>query len=95
MQAFIVEKYNRPMPKLRSSKAETGTNERKSEPTGTLYAAQLEQINLLYQGKSEEHKGPMVVQEIAQKFRIDAARVERIVQFLSLPPENNTENNQP
>lgn len=89
-EAYIVEKYNRPMPKLRSSKAEVEGDEQKSAPPGTLTAAQLQEIILLHQGKSELHQGPMVVPDIAKRFRIDAAHVEGIVQFISIPPENNT-----
>ncbi|KAJ0979850.1 hypothetical protein J5N97_015324 [Dioscorea zingiberensis] len=85
-EAFIVEKYNRPMPKLRTSKAEA--DGQKPIPAGTLTAAQVQEIILLYQGKSIEHQGQMQVHEIAQKFRIDATHVQRIVQFISLPSEN-------
>lgn len=88
-EAFIVEKYNRPLPKLRSSKAEATGGEQKSAPPGNLSVAQLQQIILLHQGKSDEHQGRMEVHDIARKFNIDAAHVERIVQFVSLPPEDH------
>lgn len=93
-EAYIVEKYNRPMPKLRSSKADTGVNEQKTSP-GTLTAVQLQEIILLHQGKSEEYKGSMEVKDIAEKFRINTAHVESIIQFLSMPPENSTKNDKP
>lgn len=92
IQAGIVEKYNRPLPKLRNSKAEVKGDEQKSAPPGTLTAAQLREIILLHQGKSELHQGPMAVPDIAKRFRIDAVRVESIVQFISMPPENDTNN---
>lgn len=92
MQAFIVEKYNRPMPKLRTSKAEA--DGQKPIPPGTLTAVQVQEIILLYQGKSSEHQGKMQVDEIAKKFSIDAIQVQRIVQFISLLPEDlNSKNN--
>ncbi|XP_071737289.1 uncharacterized protein [Rutidosis leptorrhynchoides] len=86
-EAYVVDKYNRPMPKLRNTTSETTRYEQRPAPPGTLNVAQLRQIILLYQGKSEEHDGPMDVNQIAQKFRIDVAQVERAVQFLSFPPE--------
>ncbi|KAM0954341.1 hypothetical protein DsansV1_C01g0010011 [Dioscorea sansibarensis] len=85
-EAFIVEKYNRPMPKLRTSKVEA--DGQKPIPPGTLTAAQVQEIILLYQGKSSEHRGKMQVDEIAKKFSIDAIQVQSIVQFISLPPED-------
>lgn len=87
-QAFVVDKYNRPMPKLRNTTPETGRYEERPAPPGTLNVAQLRQIILLYHGKAEDHNGPMDVNQIAEKFRVDVAQVQRMVQFLSLPPEN-------
>lgn len=87
-QAFVVDKYNRPMPKLRNTTPEMGRYEERPAPPGTLNVAQLRQIILLYHGKSDDHNGPMDVNQIAEKFRIDVAQVQRTVQFLSLPPEN-------
>ncbi|XP_058083232.1 uncharacterized protein LOC131231148 [Magnolia sinica] len=89
-EASVVERYNRPMPKLRSSKAEVGHDEQKSAPPGSLTIAQLRHILLLHQGKADDHDGPMDAHNIAKKFRIDTAQVEKVLQFLSLPPENIT-----
>ncbi|PWA55266.1 hypothetical protein CTI12_AA429050 [Artemisia annua] len=86
-EAFVVDKYNRPMPKLRNTTTETGGYEQRPAPPGTLNVAQLRQIILLYQGKAEDHNGPMDVNQIAEKFRVDVAQVQRAVQFLSMPPE--------
>ncbi|KAK9139390.1 hypothetical protein Scep_009071 [Stephania cephalantha] len=86
-EAFIVEKYKRPMPKLRSTKSETSRDD-EPVPAGTLNVSQLKQIFLLQQGKAEDHDGSMDVQQIADKFRIDVLQVKRILQFLSLPPED-------
>lgn len=92
----MVDKYNRPMPKLRNTTAETGKYEERPAPPGTLNVAQLRQIILLYHGKAEDHNGPMDVNQIAEKFRVDVAQVQRMVQFLSLPPENaNKHKNDP
>ncbi|GKB35718.1 hypothetical protein Tco_0880660 [Tanacetum coccineum] len=86
-EAFVVDKYNRPMPKLRNTTTETGGYEQRPAPPGTLNVAQLRQVILLYQGKAEDHNGPMDVNQIAEKFRVDVAQVQRAVQFLSMPPE--------
>ncbi|KVH91451.1 uncharacterized protein LOC112529495 isoform X1 [Cynara cardunculus var. scolymus] len=95
-EAFVVDKYNRPMPKLRNTTPETGRYEQIPAPPGTLNIAQLRQIILLYHGKSNDHKGPMDVNQIAEKFRVDVAQVQRTVQFLSLPPESaNKQKNDP
>ncbi|KAF2545962.1 hypothetical protein F2Q70_00022734 [Brassica cretica] len=42
---------------------------------------------LLYQGKAQDHNGPMTLNEIAKNYRIDVSQVQKITQFLSLPPE--------
>lgn len=86
MQAFIVEKYNRPLPKLRTSKTEISGDE-SNTPPGTLDIVKIKQILLLHEGKSEEHQGPLDVDAIAKKFMIDAAQVHKILRFVSLPPE--------
>lgn len=87
-QAHVVEKYNRPLPKLRSTRPDSGSFEQRPVPAGTLNAAQLRQVILLHQGKAEDHTGPMDARQIAEKFRVDVAEIERILRFVSLPPEN-------
>ena len=87
MQAYVVDKYNRPMPKLRNTTPETGRYENRPAAPGTLNVAQLRHVILLYQGKAEDHNGPMDVNQIAEKYRLDVDQVQRAVQFLSLPPE--------
>lgn len=89
-QAFVVERYNKPMPKLRTTKPDSGGYEERPVPPGSLNVAQLRHIILLHQGKADDHKGPMNVQQIAEKFRIDVKQVEGILQFLSLPPEDSS-----
>lgn len=89
-EALVGGRYNRPMPKLRNTKPESGRYEEKPAPSGTLNAAQLRHILLLHQGKADDHDGPMNVEQIAEKFRIDATMVQSILQFLSLPPEDST-----
>jgi hypothetical protein len=86
----VVERYNRPMPKLRNTKPDSGGYEERSVPPGTLNVAQLRHIILLHQGKADDHEGPMDIQQIAKKFRVDVVQVERIVQFLSVPPEDSS-----
>ncbi|KAF8017241.1 hypothetical protein BT93_H2434 [Corymbia citriodora subsp. variegata] len=89
-EAFVVEKYKRPMPKLRNTKPDSGRFEERPVPEGTLNVAQVRQIILLHQGKADDHDSPMDVQQIAEKFRVDVARVEKILQFVSLPPEDSS-----
>lgn len=86
-----MEKYDRPLPKLRNTTTESSRYEGRPAPPGTLNVAQIRQIIMLYQGKSDEHKGPMDVNQIANKFRIDVSQVQSIVQFVSLPPEDTKE----
>ncbi|KAK1430833.1 hypothetical protein QVD17_13872 [Tagetes erecta] len=86
-EAFVVDKNKRPMPKLRNTTSETGRYEQRPAPPGTLNVAQLRHIILLYQGKADDHNGPMDVNQIAEKFRVDVAQVQQAVQFLSMPPE--------
>ena len=83
------ERYSRPLPKLRNTKPESGRYEEKPVPAGTLNAAQIRHIILLYQGKADDNDGPMNVKQIAEKFQIDVTMVQSILQFLSLPPEDS------
>ncbi|KAF9614736.1 hypothetical protein IFM89_020569 [Coptis chinensis] len=87
-EAFVVEKYDRPMPKLRNTKPESNYYEGQPAPPGTLNVAQLRQMLLLHQGKAKDHDGPMDVQQIAERFQIDMLQVQKILQFVSLPPED-------
>ncbi|KAF5465495.1 hypothetical protein F2P56_015501 [Juglans regia] len=88
-EASVVERYNKPMPKLRNTKPDSGSYEDRPAPPGSLNVTQLRHIILLHQGKADDNEGPMNVQQIAEKFRVDVAQVERILQSLSLPPEDN------
>lgn len=88
LQAFVVEKYNRPMPKLRNTKPDSGRYEERPVSPGTLNVAQLRHILLLHEGKADDHNGPMDANQIAEKFKVDVVQVQRIVQFLSQPPED-------
>ena len=74
------------MPKVRSSKVEV-KGEENPLSSGSLEIPQLKQILLLHAGKSEEHSGPMSIESIAEKFKIDPAQVKNILRFVSLPPE--------
>ncbi|XP_047332606.1 uncharacterized protein LOC124936179 [Impatiens glandulifera] len=87
-EASIVEKYNRPLPKLRNTTVESTRYEERTAPPGTLNVAQLRHMMLLHQGKAEDHDGPMNVEQIAMKFQIDIIQVQNILRFMSLPPEN-------
>lgn len=89
-EAFVVEKYDRPLPKLRDTTPESGRYEERPTLPGTLNVAQLRHIILLYQGKADDHNGPMSITQIAEQFRIDVAQVEKILQFVSLPPEDSS-----
>ncbi|CAB4262733.1 unnamed protein product [Prunus armeniaca] len=89
-EAFVVEKYKRPLPKLRDTKPDSGRYEERPAAPGTLNVAQLRHIILLHQGKAEDHNGPMEADQIADKFRVDVAEVRKILQFVSLPPEDSS-----
>ncbi|KAK4388455.1 hypothetical protein Sango_2452100 [Sesamum angolense] len=95
-EASVVEKYKRPLPKVRNTTPESGRYEQRPVPPGTLNVAQVRQIILLHQGKSDDHDGPMDVPQIAERFRIDAAQVQNILKFVALPPEDDSKrkNNQ-
>ncbi|GAB2266454.1 hypothetical protein Dimus_001462 [Dionaea muscipula] len=88
-EAFMVEKYNRALPKLRNTKTDGGRYEDRSVPAGTLNVAQLRHIMLLQTGKADDHDGPMDIKEIAQRFQVDVSQIQKILSFLSLPPEDN------
>ncbi|KAG0501079.1 hypothetical protein HPP92_001151 [Vanilla planifolia] len=80
-EEFITQKFNRPLPKLRSSK-ESGVQGQNSLPPGTLTIAQLQEIMLLHQGKSSSQPGaPMEIQQIAQRFGVDEAQIEKIIRI--------------
>ncbi|KAK4433923.1 hypothetical protein Salat_0555000 [Sesamum alatum] len=95
-EASVVEKYKRPLPKVRNTTPESGRYEQRPAPPGTLNVAQVRQIILLHQGKSDEHDGPLGVPQIAERFQIDAAQVQNILKFVALPPEDDSKrkNNQ-
>ncbi|KAG2316043.1 hypothetical protein Bca4012_066887 [Brassica carinata] len=86
-EASVVETSKRPLPKLRNTTPESTRYEEKPVPQGTLNVAQVRHIMLLYQGKAQDHNGPMSVDAIARNYRIDVSQVQKITQFLSLPPE--------
>ncbi|KAK6254524.1 NADH dehydrogenase [ubiquinone] 1 alpha subcomplex assembly factor 4 - like 1 [Theobroma cacao] len=89
-EALVAEKPNRPLPKLRNTTPDSGRYEERPVPPGTLNVKQLRHIMLLHQGKADDHDGPMDVHQIAEKFSLDAALVQKILQFMSLPPEDST-----
>ncbi|MBA0555605.1 hypothetical protein Golob_025776 [Gossypium lobatum] len=89
-EAFVAENPSRPLPKLRNTTVESGRYEERPAPPGTLNVKQLRHIMLLHQGKADDHEGPMDVNQIAEKFRLDVAQVQTILQFISIPPEDNT-----
>ncbi|KAG5555007.1 hypothetical protein RHGRI_012528 [Rhododendron griersonianum] len=89
-EASVVDKYKRPMPKLRNTTVDSGRYEERPVPPGTLNVAQLRHIILLHQGKADDHSGPMDVHQIAEKFRVDVAQIQKILQSVSLPPEDSS-----
>uniref|UniRef100_A0A7N0UQ14 Uncharacterized protein n=1 Tax=Kalanchoe fedtschenkoi TaxID=63787 RepID=A0A7N0UQ14_KALFE len=92
-EAFVVEKYNRPMPKLRNTTTDSSRYEERPAPAGTLNVAQLRHILLLHQGKAEDHDGPMDIPQIASKFRVDTVQIQNILLSISLPPESTKQKN--
>lgn len=89
-EASVVDKYKRPMPKLRNTTVDSGRYEERPVPPGTLNVAQLRHIILLHQGKANDHSGPMDVHQIAEKFRVDVVQIQKILQSVSLPPEDSS-----
>ncbi|XP_066356471.1 uncharacterized protein [Miscanthus floridulus] len=88
-EASVVQRYNRPLPKVRTSKAEPGQSGSRQLPSGALNVQHIQEIIQLYQGKSTNHPGPMSVDDIASRFRVEASVVQNIVQFVSLPQDEN------
>uniref|UniRef100_J3NDY7 Uncharacterized protein n=1 Tax=Oryza brachyantha TaxID=4533 RepID=J3NDY7_ORYBR len=88
-EAFVVDRYNRPLPKVRTSRSEPGEGGHRQLPPGTINVSHVHEIIQLYQGKSSNHPGPMSVDEIASKFRVEASVVQNIVQFVSLPQDEH------
>uniref|UniRef100_A0A7N0UJ74 Uncharacterized protein n=1 Tax=Kalanchoe fedtschenkoi TaxID=63787 RepID=A0A7N0UJ74_KALFE len=92
-EAFVVEKYKRPMPKLRNTTTDSSRYEERPAPAGTLNVAQLRHILLLHQGKADDHDGPMDVPQIVAKFRVDTLQIQNILQSISLPPDSIKQKN--
>ncbi|KDP27780.1 hypothetical protein JCGZ_18860 [Jatropha curcas] len=88
-EAAVVERYNRPMPKLRNTKPDSDRYEERATPPGTLNVAQLRHLMLLHQGKADDHNGPVDIHQISEKFQLEVAQVQQILQFVSLPPEDS------
>ncbi|KAL6643678.1 hypothetical protein ACP70R_018444 [Stipagrostis hirtigluma subsp. patula] len=88
-EASVVQRYGRPLPKVRTSKPEPGQSGNRQLPPGALNVEHIQEMIQLYQGKSGNHHGPMSVDDIASKFRVEAAIVQNIVQSVSLPQDEN------
>ncbi|XP_021727877.1 uncharacterized protein LOC110694993 [Chenopodium quinoa] len=89
-EANVVQKPKRPLPKVRNTTPETGRYEERPVAAGTLNVAQFRHIMRLHQGKADEHDGPLGLKEVAERFQVDAVQLEKILQYVSLPPEDNT-----
>ncbi|KAL7220674.1 hypothetical protein ACSBR2_013536 [Camellia fascicularis] len=76
-EASMVDKYERPMPKLRNTSPESSRYEEIPVPPWTLNVTQLRHITLLHQGKVDDHNGHMDITKIADKFRIDVVQIQR------------------
>ena len=92
LQAFVVQKASRPLPKIRNTTTDTGRYEDRPVTAGTLNVAQLRHMMHLYQGNTDEHDRPLELKEFAERFRVDVAQLERIFQHVSLPPEDDDSN---
>ncbi|CAL5415633.1 unnamed protein product [Camellia sinensis] len=89
--ASVVENYRRPLPKLRNTNMDSSRYEERPVPPGTLNVAQLRHVILLHQGKADDHDGPMDIHQIAEKFRVDVVQIQKILQSVSLPPEDSSQ----
>lgn len=83
-----MERYERPMPKLRNTDVKSSRYEDRPAPPGTLNVAQMRHVIQLHEGKAEDHNGTMAVQQIAQRYNVSVTQIHTILQFLSLPPED-------
>lgn len=92
IKASIRESYSRPLPKVRSSKANVEESAQRSLTPGTLSIEHIHQIILLHQGKFNGQQGPMATKEIAERFHVDTFVIEKIVQSISLPQEEDNNN---
>ncbi|KAL6622696.1 hypothetical protein ACP70R_032575 [Stipagrostis hirtigluma subsp. patula] len=90
-EASVVQRYGRPLPKVRTSKPEPGQSGSRQLPPGALNVEHIQEMIQLYQGKSSSHHGPMSVDDIASKFRVESSIVQNIVQSVSLPQNENVE----
>lgn len=88
-QASVVERYGRPMPKLRNTDIKSSKYEDRPAPPGTINVAQMRHIILLHEGKADDHDGPMGLHQIAERYNVSVAQIQTIFQFLSLPPEDS------
>uniref|UniRef100_A0A0A9F8E8 Uncharacterized protein n=1 Tax=Arundo donax TaxID=35708 RepID=A0A0A9F8E8_ARUDO len=88
-EASIVQRYDRPLPKVRTSIPEPGQSGNRQLPQGALNVEHIQEIIELYQGKSGSHRGPMSVDDIAVRFTVEASVVQSIVQFVSLPQDGD------
>lgn len=88
-EASVVERYGRPMPKLRNTDIKSSKYEDRPAPPGTINVAQMRHIILLHQGKADDHDGPMGLRQIAERYNVSVAQIQTIFQFLSLPPEDS------
>ncbi|KAL7252052.1 hypothetical protein ACSBR1_013829 [Camellia fascicularis] len=61
----------------------------RSKPEGKLEMGELRHIILLHQGKADDHNGHMDFTKIADKFQIDVVQIQKILQSVSLPPEDS------
>ncbi|XP_073026398.1 uncharacterized protein [Primulina eburnea] len=91
-EASVVEKYKRPLPKLRNTTQDSSRYEERPASPGTLNVSQLRQIILLHEGKGEDHDGPMDISQIAERFHVDVTQVQKIVQYVASPPEVENKN---
>lgn len=88
-EASVVERYERPMPKLRNRDVGSSKYEDRPAPPGTLNVAQMRHIILLHEGKADDHDTPMPAPQIAQMYNLKVEQIQTLLQFLSLPPEDS------
>ncbi|XP_038875975.1 uncharacterized protein LOC120068322 [Benincasa hispida] len=69
-EASVVERYDRPMPKLRNTDTKSSKYEDRPAPPGTLNVAQMRHIILLHEGKADDHDGPMGLHQIAERISL-------------------------
>lgn len=79
--------HKRPLPTNRHSTF--GAKEDSIVAPGTLNVAHIRQMFLLYQGLAEGEKKTMDARALAEKYNVDFALLQKVLQFYAIPEKRN------